>query len=306
MSDKNMFPPPQGGTDIPFGKQEELNPLANYFRQPKIYVTLPSGGRFWPEGSLNQPVNGEVAVFAMTAKDEILMKTPDALISGQATVDVVQSCIPAIKDAWKMPVIDLDTILVAIRIATYGEKMDLDIKVPVTAESKSYQLDLRQILDTHRAETYQADVNIGPMTVTTKPITYFEFTQAAIKTFEEQRIFRVLNDEQISEAEKIDVFQKSFRKLTDITMSNLEKSIFRITLDNGTVVDNPDHLREFINNSDKELFTKISDHIDLQRQKFTTKPLQLKATPEEIEKGVPETYEVPISFDSANFFVSGS
>ena len=31
--------------------------------------------------------------------DEITFKTPDALLNGQATVDVIQSCIPNIKDA---------------------------------------------------------------------------------------------------------------------------------------------------------------------------------------------------------------
>jgi len=30
--------------------------------------------------------------------------------------------------------------------------------------------------------------------------------------------------------------------------------------------------------------------------------LTAEATPEEIEKGVPETYEVPITFDQSNFF----
>jgi hypothetical protein len=26
------------------------NPLANYFRQPKIYIRLPSEGQFYPQG----------------------------------------------------------------------------------------------------------------------------------------------------------------------------------------------------------------------------------------------------------------
>ena len=310
MSDKNMFPPPQEGTGIPLEQpqiqQPQTNPLASYFRQPKIYITLPSKGMFWTKDSIEMTANGELPVFAMTAKDEILLKTPDALISGQATVDVIQSCIPAIKDAWKMPVIDLDSILIAIRIATYGEKMDLEINVPVTAEQKRYDLDLRQILDQHREQTFEPQVKMGPMLVTIKPLNYEEFTKTALKTFEEQRIFNVLNNDQISDAEKITVFQKSFKALTDITIKNLENAIYSIQLDDGTVVDNPQHISEFVNNAEKDTFTVITDHIEAQRNKFTTKPLVLQATPEEIEKGVPETYEVPISFDSANFFVSGS
>ena len=120
----------------------------------------------------------------------------------------------------------LDTILVAIRIATYGEKMDLEINVPVTAEKKSYDLDLRHILDTHREQTFEPRVRMGPMLVTVKPLNYAEFTKTALKTFEEQRIFRILNDEKIPDAEKIEVFQKSFKALTDITIENLENAIY--------------------------------------------------------------------------------
>lgn len=306
MSDNNMFPPQQSGPGVPLEQPQipqSTNPLASFFRQPKIYVSLPSKGMFWTKESLEMTENGELPVYAMTAKDEIMLKTPDALISGQATVDVIQSCIPAIKDAWKMPSIDLDTILVAIRIATYGEKMDLEINVPVTAEKKSYDLDLRHILDTHREQTFEPRVRMGPMLVTVKPLNYAEFTKTALKTFEEQRIFRILNDEKIPDAEKIEVFQKSFKALTDITIENLENAIYTIELQDGTVVSDPKHISEFVNNSEKDTFKVLTDHIEEQRLKFTTKPLEIKATPEEIEKGVPETYEVPLSFDSSNFFV---
>jgi len=107
------------------------NPLKNYFRQPKLFLSLPSKGKYYPEGSLEVSESGEYPVFSMTAKDELSLKTPDALINGQSTVDVIQSCIPSIKNAWKMPSLDLDAALIAIRIATYGEMMTVSTKVPV-------------------------------------------------------------------------------------------------------------------------------------------------------------------------------
>lgn len=278
------------------------NPLKKYFRQPKIYISLPSNGEFWPEGSLEMTENRELPVFSMTAKDEIMMKTPDALISGQATVDIIQSCIPAIKNAWAMPIIDLDAVIVALRIASYGETMDMDIKTPVTGDEKSFVLDLRNILDSLLGQTFDSKIYFEDMTVTIRPITYKEFTETALKTFEEQRIFRVLNDEQIPDGEKIQVFQESFKKLTALTIANLDRSISSIEIE-GTVVTDHNHITEFVNNADKDLFRKLTDHIDQQRQKFVTKPLTIDATPEDIEKGVPETFEVPISFDSSNFFV---
>ena len=104
----------------------KTNPLANHFRQPKLYMKLPSGGLFNTDKDLDFPENKEIAIFPMTAKDEIRFKTPDALMNGQGVVDVIQSCVPEIKDAWQIKSHDLDTILIAIRIATYGETMDIN------------------------------------------------------------------------------------------------------------------------------------------------------------------------------------
>ena len=96
------------------------NPLRQYFRQPAIYIKLPSQGKYYPPGTLNSSVTGEYPVYPMTAIDEITYRTPDAMFNGQATVNVIQSCVPDIKDAWQMPAIDMDTVLVAIRIASAG------------------------------------------------------------------------------------------------------------------------------------------------------------------------------------------
>jgi hypothetical protein len=112
-------------------------------RQPKIYITLPSKGNYWTEGSLEFTETGEFPVYSMTARDELLFKTPDALMNGQALVDVIESCMPNVKNAWDMPTIDLDTVLIAIRLATYGEYMNFVYKVPVVNEEEEYQIDLK-------------------------------------------------------------------------------------------------------------------------------------------------------------------
>ena len=96
------------------------NPLAKHFRQPAIYIQLTSQGKFWPENTLELPVTGKIPVYPMTARDEITLRTPDALINGTSVVEVVQSCCPNIKDAWEMPSIDVDSTLIAIRIASFG------------------------------------------------------------------------------------------------------------------------------------------------------------------------------------------
>lgn len=277
------------------------NPLQKYFRQPKLYIRLPSGGKFYANGAINMPENEELAVFSMTAKDELIMKTPDALLNGQATVDVIQSCLPDIRDAWQMPSIDLDAALIAIRLATYGEKMTLTVKTPVTGEEKSMEVDLRMLLDQFSNLEYHSRVEVDNMVINLRPLNYREFTKGAIKTFEEQRIFNLVNDERISDEDKLQAFTNSFTKLTQLTVDMISKGITSIEVDQE-VVTNSKHIEDFIKNADKGFFSAITKHLEAEKKKFSLKPLIAHATSEEIAQGVPVTYEVPITFDQSNFF----
>jgi len=283
-------------------ENKNTNPLQKYFRQPKIYLSLPSNGKYYPKGSLEVSENGEYPVFPMTARDEIMIKTPDALLNGQATASVITSCIPAIKDPFNMPSMDLDACLIAIRIATYGEMMEVSIKVPVTGEDKDFDLDLRIMLDQFSNVDYNSAIELDGMIVNLRPLTYGEFTETSRKTFDEQRIFNVINDTDMAEGDKLATFTESFKKLTDLTILTLEKSIASIEVGDDVVTDQA-HIKEFIANTDKGLFESVTNHIEEQRTKFQVKPLVVDATPEEIEAGVPETYEVPVTFDQSSFFV---
>jgi hypothetical protein len=117
--------PFMGGNPMP-EPVKPSNPLSAYFRKPAIYVTLPSGGKFNTPEEIDIPGgSGEIPIYPMTAKDEILMRTPDSLMNGATTVDVIQSCVPNIKNAWKLCALDVDLILTSIRIATYGETTEI-------------------------------------------------------------------------------------------------------------------------------------------------------------------------------------
>ena len=115
---------------------KKSNPLAGYFRHPAIYMRLPSKGRFWPDAALDLPANEELAVYPMTTKDEITLKTPDALLNGAGIVSVLQSCIPSVVDGWQTPSVDVDAMLIAIRIATYGHEMDFETVCPHCQEDR--------------------------------------------------------------------------------------------------------------------------------------------------------------------------
>jgi hypothetical protein len=280
------------------------NPLSMFLRQPKIYIRLPSNGEFWPEGSLETSETGEYPVYSMTAKDELMLKVPDALMNGQAVVDVIQHCMPNIKNAWNTPNIDIDMVLIAIRLATYGEMMTTPVKFGNDLELE-YQIDLRVLMDSLMNQiTWDPVVPINDeLTVFVKPLTYKQISAAAIKTFETQKIMQVVNDDKISEDDKIKLFKESFKNLSDATLGSISDSISRIDSSNGST-DNSEHIAEFVENIDKDIFNKIQNHLEQLRDANAIRPMTVAVTDEMREKGVTgDTIDVPITFDPSTFFV---
>lgn len=287
-----------------------MNPLSKHFRQPKLFIKLPSGGNFYPKGSITLSETGEYPVLAMTAKDELMFKTPDALLNGQSTVSVIQSCIPNIINAWNVPSIDIDAILLAIRIATYGEKMDLNVKVPfkkdtdkeTTFEERSYEVDLRMVLDQIMSAKYENVFGESDFRFEIAPMTYKKFTEVAMKTFEEQRLFKVINDESLSETAKLQMFNESFNRLTDINISTIINSVVAVQFGSEDPVVNKDYIAEFFANADKNVYKTVVSHIDTQRKKFSIKPFDVKFSEEDVANGSPVDMELPITFDQSSFF----
>ena len=290
-----------------FKQPPKQNPLMQYMRQPKIYLRLPSNGAFWEHGSLDMPENQELPVYSMTAKDELSFKTPDALMNGQGVVDVIQSCIPNIKNAWKIPTIDLDAILIAIRIATYGPEMEITHGVPGTQETEEHTVNLNSCLDQiFQNTTWEEEVTINDqLTCFVRPLTYDHMTKTSLKTFEAQKIMQVVNSDEYSDEQKLALFNKSFSNMTDITVQLIADSIYAIKTPE-VVVEDPKFILEFVQNADKDVFEKVQGRINELKERNGLQPITITATPEQVEAGAPATYQVPIGFDNANFFVRGS
>jgi hypothetical protein len=275
--------------------QPKKNPLAGFYRQPKIYITLPSKGKFYPTGALDVSSNEQYPVYAMTAKDELMFKTPDALLSGQSTVDLIKSCIPSILDPWLMPSIDLDFALIAIRIATYGDKMEVGSNCPHCNAENSYDVDLTAWFGIFDNFVYRDTVNIDPLLIHIRPYSYKEITKTAIKTMEQQRIFQIINDDTISDEEKLDRFGKSFVKLTELTVDVIAECITKIDTPDGSETDKL-MIKDFINNCSKDVFEGIATHVTSMKDQIEFKAQDVECSECKAH------FNLPITMDQANFF----
>ena len=175
------------------------NPLSRYFRQPAIYLKLPSDGRWWAPGAIDVPDNRELPIYPMTAKDEITLKTPDALMNGQGMVNVIQSCVPNIKNAWATPSIDLDAILISIRLATYGSNMDFETECTHCNTKNLHGIDLTEPLSQIICPDFGRYVRYKDLQIRLRPQTYKQISEASLVAYEEQRINSALIDQNISE-----------------------------------------------------------------------------------------------------------
>jgi hypothetical protein len=282
---------------------ENTNPLNKYFRQASIYVKLPSGTDY-PQDVVARSETGEIGIMPMTAKDEVRFKTPDALMNGQGVVDAIQSCVPDIKDAWQVKSYDLDTILVAMRIATYGETMEINFNVPGTNENVSHTVNLPSILDQLNNTKVDSEIELKDgLKITVRPLTYKDMTSTSLQTFQQQKMYSAVQDSQLSDEDKATRFNEAFKKLTELNASILLKNIEHVTMTDGTKISDAMHIKEFIENASATLVKEVENKLMDLRSQGAVKPLKLKATEEQIKKGAPVTYEVPVTFDTSNFFV---
>jgi len=285
---------------LPGGKMPNNdNPLARFFRQPAIYVRLPSGGKTWPAGSLDLPANGELPVYPMTAIDEITYRTPDALFNGEAVVSVIQSCVPSIKNAWDVPITDLDSILIAIRIASYGHEMDVDTQCPNCETETTFGVDLRRLLDGMITADYSQTLTVGDLTLSFKPLDYQQVTANSQQQFENQKRLQAMQAAEIPEESRLEQLNSMMKKIMEITVQAIAHSIAEIRTPNSIVTE-PEYILEFLVNCERNTFNVIRDFAVSLREKSELQPLKMQCP------NCQHQYDQAFTLDMARFFESAS
>jgi hypothetical protein len=271
------------------------NPLKQFFRQPAIHVRLPSQGKFYPPGVLEMPPTGELPVYPMTAIDEITYRTPDALFNGQATVSVLQSCVPGIKDIWSTPAMDVDTLLISVRIATYGHDMDFGTKCPKCGHECEHTIDLRSVMDRMSTPDYSQSLNAGDMEIFFRPMTYKNINDNNALQYENQKLLQMLPDSEVADNDKMAALSSALKRITDITVQALAQSIAVIKTPQA-LVGEAEYIEELLKNCDRALFNRLRDHIITLKQQSEMQPVTL-VCPE-----CQNQYEQTITLDMSSFF----
>jgi hypothetical protein len=275
------------------------NPLAKHFRQPALYINLTSGGRYWKNGSLELPATGGIPVFPMTTKDEITLRTPDALVNGTSVVEVIQSCVPNIKNAWEMPSVDVDSTLIAIRLASYGKYMTIKSKCPACNEEHDYDVDLNTVLDGISMPDYSTPVKLPNLSITLKPMNYQQVSRAGNISLEEEKLIQALANPDVDEDTRKIEYEKHINKMIDLNIENVVSCTDYIATSDGERVSNPDFIREFYTQADAGVMRAVQAKIRELAEAIAIKPMD--ATCDSCDN----KFQLTIEFDYASFFAQG-
>jgi hypothetical protein len=269
------------------------NPLKQYFRRPAIYVKLPSGGNYYPEGTIDLPDNKELPVYPMTAIDEITSKTPDALFNGIAVTEIIKSCVPNIKDPWAIPAIDLDAILISIRAATNGNMLDVESICPSCNEDASYNINLVGLLSKLKPE-YDGVIKINELTIKFKPLTYKKVNEINLVQFEIEKTIR--NIENINDGEeRLRISSQTMKKLNELSFTLITETIDSIATPTAIVTEK-EYINDFLRNSDKNTFDNLKSTAIKLRESAQLKPLNVKCIHCQHE------YEQTLALNVTDFF----
>jgi hypothetical protein len=271
------------------------NPLKAHFRQPAISFELPSKGEFWDDGAIEIGMQPELDIYPMTAADEIMLRTPDSLMNGSAVAKLIQSCIPSIKNALKTPTIDVEALLIAIRIASVSDSMDITVKCPKCGEEHDYEIDLNAELNSIKAANWKQPAVIDNLQIFYRPLTLEEVNTYNTMVFKNKRLAKQI--EQLEEGdEKEQLANNIIKDMHQTKIQQLVQSIQGIVAD-GELVSDKNYIAEYLLSCEKKTYKHIEKRFE-----------DLKATthPEDVEmqcSSCEHKFSMPFSLDYSNFFV---
>jgi len=237
--------------------ENSSSPLKKYKRQPKLYIDLPSRGNYYNKRAV--PSTDELEVYSMTASDEILIKTPDALLTGNATVKIIQNCIPSIKDAWYVTTRDLDYILTAIRIATYGDSLSISHSCSKCGNDDSFTLPLQPLLDHLASANPSYELTVKDFLLRLRPLTYKEVIESQHVTLKVRRQLTqvVPNIEDVDE--RTEFINNLYEQINEHTKNVVCSIVTEIVTPEGDSETNMRFIKEFLLDNEGDWYNAVAN-----------------------------------------------
>lgn len=242
---------------------QKNNPLKQYFRQIKMYIKVPSGTSYYTPDIIDFNENGEIGVLPMSGQDELILKNPDALLNGEALIEVLSSCVPGLKQPRALLTNDIDALITAIRYATYNDSLETEIVCPSCKHDNVFKLDLQYALDNMKDLDPEYVINLDSgVSVFVKPYSFPELIKTLHSQFEQAKLVRALENESMNEDKKSAILSEAFKKLSVAKFELMAGAVVKVVDETNNInVKEYEFIEEFLKNIDKKSADKISDLI---------------------------------------------
>ena len=241
------------------------NPLISAYRKPSLYIDLPSGGRYYdPAPKLS--ADGELAVYAMTARDELITKTPDALFNGEASVSLIQSCCPDIPNPRQIPVNDLMVIMLAIRQASYGSEIEVEVDCPQCSHKNNVAINCQAIIDNAVSRPQPSNVitiNDG-FEITLNPYSLEDRNTIQIQQIKQVKMIEGLQNSNMDDQQRQEMFGKTFVEMAELTVDLVTNCVdsVRTPGSDSEAVSDKNTIREWLQNITSADYEQIKSKVD--------------------------------------------
>ena len=275
------------------------NTLIAAYKKPAVYVALPSMGK-WYDPKPKLSVDDELAIYPMSAKDELITKTPDALFNGEATVALIESCCPDIPNPRQMPINDLLVVLLGIRQASYGQEISVDIKCTECDHVNQMAVDSNVLLS--RVTKNETDPNIrleNGFKIKVKPYNIEDRTRLQIQQVKQQQVVaNLMQAEQSGEAGNSEQFGKAFVDIAELTVQLVSNSVLSVQTpdENSEEVTDPSVIYEWVKTITRKDYDTIRERVESLSENNLDTEMEAKC----LECG--KDYKTNIELDIAAFF----
>jgi hypothetical protein len=275
------------------------NPLQGYLRNPKLYIIVPSGGKFSNLETISG-ISGEIPIYPLTSMDETMLRNPDALLNGESMANVIKSC-TGLTNAHELTSNDVDVILLAIRFATYGDELELTLTCPACSATVETTISIEPILETVTPLEDHYDVTLdNGLICDLKPYTFKDSQKAALAAFRETTELNNLINSESDELARLATFNKSFVAMAELNIEILSNAITKVTIpqDNGEPVEVTEHeyIAEWVRGISKTHADVIIDKLNEINELGIDRDVDITCT--ECGHG----FKTRVEFNPSNFF----
>jgi bacterioferritin-associated ferredoxin len=172
--------------------------------------------------------------------------------------------------------------------------MEVDSQCPKCEEVASYTVNLASLLTGLKGADFTKELSVGELSIQFKPISFKEINEVSTEQFQLQSLF-AQDEKDEDEDSRARILQEGLKRITDLTMDLLSKSIVGIKMPNGIVTESA-FILDFMKNCDRNIYTTIRDYSAKIRQDSEIKPMKITCG------GCENEYEQSITLNPTDFF----